>query len=61
MTEKVQNGDITIVYKPTKTMWSDYHTKGLTGELFLKHRETLMGLQPEYEISLYEKYKNNKP
>ena len=37
-------------------MSSDFHTKGVTGAPFIKHREMLMGIEPESEYSLYDKY-----
>ena len=53
------NDGILIVYKPTSEMSSDFHTKGLQGRLFLKHRDTLMGSDPNGNI-VYEEYKKNK-
>ena len=35
--EKVKNGEVSIVYKPTHDMVSDYLTKPLKGKLFTKH------------------------
>ena len=57
ITDRINNGDVTVVHKPTEEMWSDFHTKGLTGKLFLKHRETLMGLAHHDGLKLYQKYK----
>ena len=60
ITDKVNNGDVSVVHRPTEEMWSDFHTKGLTGKLFLKHRDTLMGLEPADGPSLYCKYRANR-
>ena len=61
VTELVKNGDIVIVHKPTESMWSDFHTKGLVGRLFIKHRETLMGLHKQHKgLQLYRKYKEQQ-
>ena len=57
VTDRIQDGDITVVHKPTEDMWSDFHTKGLTGRLFLKHRETLMGLKHHDGSKLYAEFK----
>ena len=57
ITDRINNGDVTVVHKPTEEMWSDFHTKGLTGKLFLKYRETLMGLAHHDGLKLYQKYK----
>ena len=47
-----------VVYKPTSEMSSDFHTKGLQGHLFWKHRDTLMGNNPKGKM-FYEEYKKN--
>ena len=53
------NKGISVVYKPTSEMSSDFHTKGLQGHLFMKHRNTLMGEDPR-DRTFYEEYKINK-
>ena len=40
-------------------MSSDFHTKGLQGRLFMKHRDTLMGNDPKGGM-FYHRYKLNK-
>ena len=50
---------ISVVYKLTSEMSSDFHTKGLQGHLFLKHRNTLMGEDPKGKM-FYEEYRKNK-
>ena len=57
VTDRIKNGDVTVVHKPTEEMWSDFHTKGLVGRLFLKHRETLMGLKHHDGAKLYAEFK----
>ena len=59
ITDKLKSGEVTeVVYKPTEYMTSDYLTKALQGKLFIKHRDTLMGLNgiaDQYQF--YRKYK----
>jgi len=50
---------IQVVYRPTTEMSSDFHTKGLQGKLFMKHRDTLMGKDPKGGM-FYQCYKSNK-
>ena len=57
ITDRINSGDVQVVHKPTEEMWSDFHTKGLTGKLFYKHRETLMGLNHHDGLQLYQNYK----
>ena len=57
ITDQIKKGDVSVVHKATELMWSNYHTKGLTGKLFLKHRETLMGLKDHHGMKLYHAYK----
>ena len=54
-----ENKGMSVVYRPTIEMSSDFHTKGLQGHLFLKHRNTLMGEDPKGK-TFYEKYKSSK-
>jgi hypothetical protein len=53
VTSKVKNGDVRIVYCPTKEMDSDYLTKPLRGSLFRTHRNSIMGVS-EMELSRYQ-------
>ena len=57
VTDRIRNRDVTVVHKPTEEMWSDFYTKGLVGRLFLKHRETLMGLKQHDGSRLYTEFK----
>lgn len=57
VTDWIKNGDVTVVHKPTEEIWSDFHTKGLVRQLFLKHRETLMGLKHHDGSKLYAEFK----
>jgi hypothetical protein len=50
---KVKNGDVRIVYCPTKEMVSDYLTKPLQGSVFRTHRNSIMGVS-ENELSHYQ-------
>jgi hypothetical protein len=43
--EKVQNGDIEMVYKPSPEMESDLNTKPLGPKLFLHLRPQMLGMQ----------------
>ena len=42
--DKVDNGDIEIVYCPTGEMLADYFTKPLQGSQFIAFRERILGL-----------------
>jgi hypothetical protein len=53
VTSKVKNGDVWIVYCPTKEMVSDYLTKPLQGSLFRTHRNSIMGVS-EDKLSRYQ-------
>jgi hypothetical protein len=53
VTSKVKNGDVRIVYCPTKEMVSDYLTKPLQGSLFRTHQNSIMGVL-ENELSRYQ-------
>ena len=57
VTDKIKAGDVSVTYKPTAEKWSDFYTKGLTGAPFIKHREILMGIEPEMEYLFYNKYR----
>ena len=60
ITDVLKNNErISVVYKPTSEMSSDFHTKGLQGHLFLKHRDTLMGKDPKGKM-FYGEYKKIK-
>ena len=60
MTDKVKNGEVSIIYKPTHDMVSDYLTKPLQGKIFAKHRDALLGLEHGNYTSFYIKYKRMK-
>ena len=60
VTDKVKDGDVSVIYKPTHDMVSDYLTKPLQGSLFAKHRDTLLGLYKGDYTSFYVKYKRMK-
>jgi hypothetical protein len=52
VTSKVKNGDVRIVYCPTKEMVSNYLNKPQQGSLFRTHRNSIMGIL-EKELSHY--------
>ena len=60
VTDKVKNGEVSIIYKPTHDMVSDYLTKPLQGKLFAKHRDALLGLEHGDYTLFYIKYKQMK-
>ena len=41
--DRVEKGEVSIVYFPTENMLADYFTKPLHGELFKKFRDVIMG------------------
>jgi hypothetical protein len=56
VTSKVKNGDVRIVYCPTKEMVSDYLTKPLQGSLFRSHRNSILGLSEDDISRHYDGY-----
>ena len=54
VTSKVKNGDVSIVYHPTKEMVSDFLTKPLQGSPFRSHRNSIMGVD-EKSLDKFEK------
>ena len=44
VTDKVENGEVSIIYNPDHGMVSDYLRKPLQGQLFAKHCNALLGL-----------------
>ena len=60
VTDKVEEGNVSVIYKPMHDMVSDYLTKPLQGSLFAKHRDTLLGLYKGDYTSFYVKYKQLK-
>jgi hypothetical protein len=53
VTSKVKNGEMRIVYCPTKELLSDYLTKPLQGSLFRTPRNSIMRVS-EIELSRYQ-------
>ena len=41
----IERGEVQIEYKPTKEMIGDFFTKPLQGELFIKFRNEIMGIE----------------
>ena len=60
VTDKIKEGEVSVVYKPTHNKVSDYLTKPLQGSLFAKHRDALLGLYKGDYTSFYIKYKRMK-
>jgi hypothetical protein len=58
VTSKVKNGDVRIVYCPTKEMVPNYLIKPLQGSLFRTHRNSIMGVS-EIELSCYQDENNS--
>ena len=58
--DKVKNSEVSIVYKPTHDMISDYLKKPLQGKLFAKHQDALLGLEHGDYTSFYINYKQIK-
>lgn len=59
ITNCIDNGDVTVIHRPpSEDMLIDFHTKGLSGKLFHKHCETLMGFTHHNGLLLYQKYKD---
>ena len=60
MTDKVKDGEVSITYKPTIEMPSDFLTKSLSGNVFEKYKSILLGfdLYPDYD-DFYNKYNAN--
>ena len=44
VTDKIKQGEVTIIHCPTKEMIADYFTKPLQGALFRKFRDLIMGI-----------------
>ena len=53
----MKNGEVSIIYKPTHDMVSDYLTNPLQEKLFEKHWDALLGLEQGDYTTFYIKYK----
>jgi hypothetical protein len=42
--DRVESGEMKIVYLPTESMWADLLTKPLQGELFKRFRAVLLNI-----------------
>ena len=60
VTVKIEVRDVSVIYKHTHDMVSNYLTKPLQGLLFAKHRDTLLGLYKGDYTTFYTKYKKIK-
>ena len=49
ITDRVAQGDVSLVWCPTGDMIGDFMTKPLQGALFRKFREQIMGVIPEQD------------
>ena len=57
--DKVKSKEVKILYCPTGDMTADFYTKPLQGSLFYKHRNAMLGIEPEDIpkcIKSYEQY-----
>ena len=55
ITDKIAQGDLEVVYEPTKQMWSDILTKPQQGQLFFDMRAKLMNIDSNYNDDI-ERY-----
>ena len=46
ITNRVKNGEVSVVWCPTGDMIGDYTTKHLQGDMFRKFRDQIMGMIP---------------
>ena len=60
VTDKIKDGDVSVIYKPTHDMVSNYLTKPVQSLLFAKHRDALLGLYEGDYTTFYMKYKKMK-
>ena len=60
VTYKFKSDEVSIIYKLTHDMVSDYFTKSLQGQLFAKHCNALLVLEKGDYTTFYIKYKKIK-
>ena len=46
MVDRIEKGDLTVVWCPTDKMNADFLTKPLQGRMFIQFRDVLMGAVP---------------
>ena len=54
VSDQIKGKELQVLYCPTEELVADFYTKPLQGSLFIKHRNTLLGIRSE-DGSLYEK------
>ena len=54
MTDSITQKKLKVLHCPTEDMIADFYTMSLQGELFVKHRDSMLGIDPEH-ISRYMK------
>lgn len=60
VSEKIQINRVSVMYKSTYDMVSDFLTKSLQGKIFAKYCDSLLGLEKGDYTSFYTKYKKMK-
>ena len=50
--DKVRGNEVKVIHYPTEGMVGDFYTKPLQGYVFLKHRNTILGIKHE-DMPLY--------
>ena len=53
MTNQIKGKELRVIYCPTEEMVEDFYTKPLQGMLFIKHRNTILGIN-DGNFSRYE-------
>lgn len=57
---EIKNGNVQVIYCPTKETVADYFTKGLQGHLFRTHRNAILGITAEEVIEYKAAYAKAK-
>ena len=57
VTDKIKDKELTVIYCPTKQMVVDFFTKPLQGELYVTHRNSVLGINAEDMPTYINDYK----